>query len=108
MLRLERGRIRQLLEVVLVGAVINIHFRLKILAASRTVLPSPVVTLSVMLATESQSSVIASTTVAGVREELVLALIVADPLAATLGFGEFVGRTTEPAATRSNFFDFTR
>jgi hypothetical protein len=61
-----------------------------------------------MMAAESKPSVITRATVAGVREELVLAFIVADPLTAAIGFRKIVGCATEPTAARSAFVYFTR
>src|SRR6202021_1591632 len=52
--RLKSGRIRQLFEVVLIGAIIYEHFRRNSIAALRAVLPSTLVPLCVMMAAESK------------------------------------------------------
>jgi len=82
---LEIRRIRQLLEVVLVGSVPNIHFSFHAFRAFRTVLPIPFVPLREMVTTQGVSSVVSAATVAGKGEGGVLVLIIAYPVTTALG-----------------------
>lgn len=96
---LEIRRIRQLLEVVLVGSVPNIHFSFHAFGAFRTVLPIPFVPLREMVTTQGVSSVVSAATVAGKGKGGVLVLIIAYPVATALGSGERLRRTSAQTAT---------
>lgn len=97
---LEGRRVFQLLEVVFVRAVPDVHLRLNGGTAFLAVLPAALVTLSEMIAAERVAPMVAVAAISGVGEELVFVLVVADPLAAALGASELAGLATESAAGR--------
>jgi len=81
----------QLLEIVLVSSVPNVHLRLERLATNPTVLPLPRMALHVMKTAESQPPVISRAAIMSIREENVLVLIITDPIATTVGLDEIAG-----------------
>ena len=90
-------RIHQLLEVVFVRAVPDVHFRFKILPAFRTVLPLSGVTFGVVMGAERVVAVVAVTTVPAIGEQHVFVLVVANPLAAALRVGELAPLAAQTA-----------
>ena len=89
--RLVFRRVRELLEIELVGAVPDVHLRLEFLPALGTVFPIAIVAFHVVEAAKSVTPVVASTTVLGIREHHVVVFVIADPGIAALGFGQVLG-----------------
>ncbi|OLS13937.1 MAG: hypothetical protein RBG13Loki_2440 [Promethearchaeota archaeon CR_4] len=95
--RLVSGRVRQLFEVILVGAVPDVHLGFNVLPALKAILPPPRVSLVVMGRAQGIPVVIAVVAVRVVRKQDVLILVIADPLVAALSFrqaGCFSAKTT--------------
>jgi hypothetical protein len=94
----EFGRVFQLLEVVFICAVVNVHFGLEIFSTLLASLPIAGVFFCVMVAAQGVAVVIAVAAIAGIREQLVFMLVVANPLPAALGLGQVFGFAAQAAA----------
>ena len=92
------GRVLELLEVVLVGAEVDVQFGLEVFATLGAIFPVAVVLLGMMGTTEGEASVIAEAAVPCIREQLVLVLVVADPLTAALRSDELARFSAESTA----------
>jgi hypothetical protein len=101
--RLIGWRIQQLLEVIFVSSKVNVHFCLVVIAAFRAVLPPPLVSFLEMMTAECVAPVVATATVAGIREQDVLIFVVADPLAATFASCEVLSATAQSALGTAAF-----
>lgn len=77
----------KLLKVILIGSIVNIHFGFNVFSAFGTVLPMPRMFLCVVKSAQSKYSMIPVAAVAGIGEKDIIALVVADPIAATLRLG---------------------
>jgi len=96
--RLKGGRVFQLLEVVVVGAVVDIHLRLDVLSALGAGLPTALVLLRVVESAQGEPAVIAMAAIPGIGKELVAVLVVADPLPAAVRFHQLGSLPAEEAA----------
>lgn len=81
---LEAGWVLQLFEVVVVGAVVDIHLGLDVLSALGAGLPTALVFLRVVESAQGEPAVIAMAAIPGIGKELVAVLVVADPLPAAV------------------------
>lgn len=82
----EGRRVGELFKVILVGAVPDVHFKLgDLFRTTLARLPIARVLFGKVEAAEREPPVIARADLAGVREENVLTLVTADPVAAALG-----------------------
>ena len=97
MRRFVSRRVLQFHEVVFIGAVINIRFIVKRFAALGTGLPITGMPFVVVAATKREAAVIARATIPRVGEEDIVALVVANPLAAALGLDELGLLAAQPA-----------
>ena len=78
---LERRRVFEFLEIVLVRAVPDVHFRLETLATFLAILPAARVPFFVMITAQRVAAVVAMARISCVRKENVLVFVVADPIA---------------------------
>lgn len=85
-------------EVVFVGPVVHVDFRLKLTATAWAVLPVSGMAFGMMETAEREATVIPGAAIAGVGERDVLAFVIADPLTAALGLDQVFGSSTKPAA----------
>ena len=97
--RLKGRRIRQLLKIVFVGPIPDVHFGLKRVAAWFTILPVSGMPLVVVGGTERIAAVIPVAAITGVRKHHVLVLVIADPVPAAFGPDQLT-RLAAQAATR--------
>ncbi|MFZ2959804.1 MAG: hypothetical protein WA705_23235 [Candidatus Ozemobacteraceae bacterium] len=88
-LGLKGGRIFELFEVVGAGSKIGIDFRFKLFFTFLTVLPFSLVSFGEMKSAQGVTSMIAMATILSKGKELVIVLIITNPLIATLSFVEF-------------------
>ena len=96
--RVECWRAFQYFEVVLVRAVVNVHFRLvDLLAAASAILPAPFVPLVPVQGAQGKTRMVAVAAIACIRKELIGMFVVTNPVAAALGPDEIHGRPAEPA-----------
>ncbi|MFZ2957962.1 MAG: hypothetical protein WA705_13825 [Candidatus Ozemobacteraceae bacterium] len=101
------GRIFELFEVVGAGSEIGIDFCFKLFFTYMAVLPSSLVSFREMKSAQSVTSMIAMATISSKGKEFVIALIITNPLIATLSFGEFFCFTAgEKMDTRHPRFRF--
>ena len=70
----------QLLEVVAVGAVVDVHLSPDALSAFRAGFPLAFVAFHMMGSAECQPAVVAMAAIPGIGKELVVVLVIADPL----------------------------
>jgi hypothetical protein len=89
--------ILELFEIVLICSIVDVHLCLKILPASRAILPVTWMSLIMVIATKRVPAMVPVAAVPGVRKYLVLILIVANPLATTVCSDEVLRLPTEPA-----------
>ena len=95
--RLVGWRVCKLLEVVLVGAAVDVHLRLEVRAAPGTILPRAAMAFGMVVPAEGVAPVVSETTVPGVGEQHVIVLVVADPLI-TAGSADEPGRLAAKTA----------
>lgn len=81
-------RVLQHFEVVLVGAVVHVQLGLDVLPAFVARLPMPLVTLRVVEPAQGVPAVVAMAAIPGIGKELVVVLVVADPLPAAFRLHE--------------------
>lgn len=81
-------RVLQHFEVVLVGAVVHVQLGLDVLPAFAAGFPIPLVTLCVVEPAQGVAAVIAMAAILGIGKELVVLLVVADPLPAAFRLHE--------------------
>ena len=96
--RLVLRRIFEDLEVVFVGAVVDVHLGFDRSTTLGAILPPSGVLFVEVKATEGVAAVVSVATIAGIREQYVLALVVADPLVAAFGFREIARGAAQAAA----------
>ncbi len=89
-------RILKLLEIVLVCPVVDIHLCFGTVSAFWTIFPVTRVSFRVVEPAQCESPVIPAATVASVRKQDVVVLVVADPVPAALGLGQFPLLATKP------------
>jgi hypothetical protein len=91
-------RVLQFHEVILVSSVPDVHFGLKSFSAFSTLPPIAAVAFHVMVTAEGVAPVVSMATVCRVRENDVLILIVANPLATALCSGQLVFLAAQPTS----------
>jgi hypothetical protein len=97
--RLVRRGVGEFFEVVFIGAAINVELCREIIPALWTVLPAARMLLLEVIAAECVPVMIPMATVAGIREQHVAILVIADPLTAALGLGQLARLAAETAAS---------
>lgn len=90
-------RIGEGLEVVLVRAVVDVHLGLERVSTFRAILPIPGMLLIDMVAAKRVTAVIPTATVPSVGKQLVVVLVVANPIATALGLGQVLGLSAQTA-----------
>ena len=95
---LEFGRVFKFFEIVFVRAVIDIHLGLEAIAAFFAGFPVARVPFIEVRTAQCIAVMVAGTTVMGIGKQDVILMVVADPIAAALGFGQIFGFTTQSAA----------
>ena len=95
---LECGRVLQFLEVVLVGAVPDVHLGFEGVTAFLAVFPVANMPFVVMGPTESVAIMISVAAVSGVRERDILVMIVANPVPAAIGLSDLSDFATQATA----------
>lgn len=91
------GRVGQHFEVVLIRALIHVHFGLERVAALRAILPIARMCFVEVVAAEREAAVIPTTTVPGVGEHHVFVLAIANPIPAALRLGQVFRLSTQAA-----------
>jgi hypothetical protein len=81
--------IRQFFKIVIICAVVDIHFGFKTFSALLASLPVPGMFLHEMAAAQCITTVVARAAVSSVREQDIIILIVANPLITTICLGQF-------------------
>jgi hypothetical protein len=94
----ECGRVFQFLEVVLVGAVPDVHLGFKGFAAFVAVFPEACMSFIVMGPAEGIAIVVSVATVPGVRERDIFVMIVANPVPAAIGLSDISDFATQATA----------
>jgi hypothetical protein len=95
---LECGRILQFLEIVLVGAVPDVHLGFEGFAAFVAVFPVACMSFTVMGPAEGIAIVVSVATVPRIREWDILVMIVAYPVPAAIGLSDLSDFATQAAA----------
>jgi len=95
---LECGRIFQFLEIVLVGAVPDVHLGFEGFAAFVAVFPVAYMSFIVMGPAEGIAIVVPVAAVPGVRERDILVMIVAYPVPAAIGLSDLSDFATQATA----------
>jgi hypothetical protein len=86
----------QLLEIVFVRPIVDVHLCLDILSAAKTILPVAGVAFRMVIAAQSKATMIAIAAIPSIRKQDVLAFIVTNPLAAAIRFRQVGGLATQP------------
>ena len=87
----EFWRVLQFFKVVFICPIIDIHLCLKITPAFLAGLPITRMPFVEMVAAQCVAIMVSGATVAGVRKQDILMLVIANPIAAALGFGQVFG-----------------
>jgi hypothetical protein len=95
---LECGRILQFLEIILVGAVPDVHLGFEGFAAFVAVFPEACMSFIVMVPAEGIAIVVSVATVPGVRERDILVMIVANPVPAAISLSDLSDFATHATA----------
>jgi len=95
---LEGGRVLQLLKVVLVGAVPDVHLGLERVAAFLAVFPVASMSFVVMKPAEGVAIVVPAAAIPRIRERDVLFMVVAYPIPAAIGLSDLTGFATQSTA----------
>ena len=95
------GRVTQLVKVIFIGAVVDIHFRFKHLPALLTILPAALMAFGMVATAQGIAAMVAAAAIVGKGKHLILVFIVADPVVAAFGFGQVLGFAAQ--TTTGNF-----
>jgi len=90
------GRVRKLFEVILIGTVPNVHFRFDIVMTFGALLPAALVLFGMMGSAKGKAPMVSRTAIPVIAENLVILLVIADPIPAAFSLDQFLGFTAEP------------
>ena len=101
MSRFECRRVLQLLEIVFVGSVPDVHLCIIGVPTFLAVLPGPFMAFIVMNPAKGVAVMVPIAAIPCIRERDILVMVVADPILAAVGFPEFPGFATKTTGTAS-------